>query len=289
MPSNKYLTVSIVIPVYNDAERLAACLQSIAQLNSPPEEVIVVDNNSSDDSVAVALSFPGVKVAHEDRQGVVYARDAGFDQAQNDLIARIDADTVLPPDWLDKVKRLFAERPDISAVSGSVDYYDFAFRDIANFLDKYSRRYLAWSLERVMFLFGANMAMRRSAWLDVRDCLCYYKGMHEDLDLGIHLQEFGHKIIYDPSLVAGLSARRLNSGSADFMRYTLVSPRTYALHKLSQRRYMYVVILMVWSLYLPARLAQRSFDPRLKRMSLRLLFFNKLQSRIDPTANVADL
>jgi glycosyltransferase involved in cell wall biosynthesis len=46
--------VSIVIPVYNEAPRLGACLEAIALQTAAPYEVIVVDNNSSDGTREVA-------------------------------------------------------------------------------------------------------------------------------------------------------------------------------------------------------------------------------------------
>ena len=86
-------SLSIVIPVYNEASRLAACLQSIADQSEAPEDVIVIDNNSTDNSLSIAQQFPFVRVIHEKRQGIVYARNAGFDAVQADIIARIDADS----------------------------------------------------------------------------------------------------------------------------------------------------------------------------------------------------
>src|SRR5687767_9222428 len=109
------MKVSIVIPVYNEADRLAACLQAISRQKVMPLEVIVVDNNSTDKTRTVALSFPFVKLVAEKRQGVVYARDTGFNLAEGDIIGRIDADTILPPAWTDQVINIFNDLK-ISAV-----------------------------------------------------------------------------------------------------------------------------------------------------------------------------
>ena len=103
------MKISIVIPVYNEAEHLADCLNSIARQTTAPHEVIVVDNNSSDSSLAVALSFDFVSVITEPRQGVVHARNTGFNAAKGDLIGRIDADTVLPADWVAKALQIMQE------------------------------------------------------------------------------------------------------------------------------------------------------------------------------------
>jgi glycosyltransferase involved in cell wall biosynthesis len=98
----KALTVSIVIPVYNEQHHLKACLDSITEQSILPNEVIVVDNNSTDESINIARSYPFVRVVKELQQGVMWGRNAGFDAAKYDLIGRIDADTQLPDDWINK-------------------------------------------------------------------------------------------------------------------------------------------------------------------------------------------
>ncbi|HEX7964030.1 MAG TPA: glycosyltransferase family A protein, partial [Candidatus Saccharimonadales bacterium] len=96
----KRQSVSIVIPAYNEERHLAACLEAIRAQSEPPLEVVVVDNNSTDRTAEIARRYPFVRVVHEERQGIVFARGAGFDAARGDIIARIDADIVLPAGWI---------------------------------------------------------------------------------------------------------------------------------------------------------------------------------------------
>ncbi len=284
----KNLKISIVIPVYNEGDSLAACLNAIEKLNTLPDEIIVVDNNSTDHSQIVARSHDGVTLISEKKQGVVHARTRGFNVAKGDIIARIDADTVLPPDWIDKIYDIFARDKSTVAVSGRADYYDFILKDIANEIDRWSRNYLASRFDNRIFLHGANMAIRKSAWNKVRKTLCPCDGLHEDLDLAIHLQEQGLKVIYDENLIAGNSPRRIANGLRQFADYCLASPRTYKAHSISSRRYMYVIIFVVMLLYPIGHLAYASFDPKLGNFSLRYLFRSKLKrSRTSPTINVA--
>src|SRR4051812_24373156 len=110
------MKTSIVIPVYNEAERLAACLRSIANQAVTPDEVIVVNNNSNDGTAAIARSFDFVRLLSEPRQGVVHARNRGFNAAHGDIIGRIDADTLLPRNWVSQVQSIFND-PTVDAVS----------------------------------------------------------------------------------------------------------------------------------------------------------------------------
>lgn len=279
------MNISIVIPVYNEAERLGACLAAIDAQTVPAHEVVVVNNNSTDGTADVARQFPFVTLTHEPRQGVIHARTAGFNATTGDIIARIDADTLLPPEWTAEVHEIMSDRT-ISAVSGAPHYHDFALPNLANAIDHYWRQRLADKLVDTNFLYGANMAMRRDAWLAVRGHLCTEADIHEDFDLAIHLQERGYLVTYEASLIAGISSRRINTGFGPFLRYTLVSPRTYALHQLSSRRHMYPALMISWLCHLPGRVLYKAYDPQTARFSWAQ-FLMASTSRVDPTSHVA--
>ena len=284
----KSLSISIVIPVYNDEQSLLSCLNAINKLKVKPKEVIVVDNNSSDNSAAIAAGFSFVKIVQEPLQGVVHARSRGFNEASGDIIARIDADTIIYPDWLSHIKARFLRDENLSAISGPPEYYDFGLEKLANFIDRGLRRFLAHNMAEHLFLYGSNMAIRRSAWLSVKEQLCLQAGIHEDLDLAIHLQLIGLKIAYDDEMIAGASIRRMGSGFLNYVRYSLVGPRSYAVHGLSYQKYLYPVVVLCWLFYLPGHLIFLGYDQARGRLSLRTYLANRQREvRVDPTTNVA--
>lgn len=281
------MKISIVIPVYNEAAQLGACLKAIAAQTAKPHEVIVVDNNSNDGSTAVAAGFDFVTVLSEARQGVVHARTLGFNAASGDIIARIDADSLLPPDWVASARKVFADRS-VDAVSGVAEYYNVAAAPFFNAIDLFFRRRLEKQLKDRVYLWGANMALRREAWQRVRPALCQEGGLHEDFDIAIHLQELGGRVTFDERLRAKVSSRRIDVGYLSFMRYVWVSPQTYARHGIRERHHMYPLVLICAIGYLPARLLHRGYDPVLERFSWsRLLAPASAIPRVDPTANVA--
>ena len=96
---SKPLTLSIIIPVYNEEHRLRACLDAISNLELTPDQTIVVDNNSTDASAKIAESYDFVKVIKENKQGLIFARNRGFNSAKGDILARIDADSIVHTDW----------------------------------------------------------------------------------------------------------------------------------------------------------------------------------------------
>lgn len=94
--------VSVVIPVRDDAGHLDRCLRALAVQTSPPWEVVVVDNGSTDDTPAVARAH-GARVVPQPRVGIPVAAATGYDAARGEVIARLDADSVPPPDWVARV------------------------------------------------------------------------------------------------------------------------------------------------------------------------------------------
>lgn len=111
--------VSVVVPVLDDAARLAACLDALhRQVDAPELEVVVVDNGSTDTSVAVARAHPlAPVVVVEPRRGSYAARNAGLAVATGSLVAFTDADCVPAPDWS---SRGAASLVDAAVVGGHV-------------------------------------------------------------------------------------------------------------------------------------------------------------------------
>jgi glycosyltransferase involved in cell wall biosynthesis len=226
---NKKLTLSIVIPVYNEEDHIKACLDSIAKQVEFPEQVIVVDNNSTDRTAVIAASYSFVTVINEKKQGVLAARTKGFNLAKSDIIGRIDADTILPANWVKTIKQSL-QNTGVAAVTGPVNYYDMPFPSTNYRFDHFMRSSIYnWS-PKSPFLFGSNMAIKRTAWKQTQPHVCADNYMHEDLDLAIHLDKAGHKILYDKKLLAGASGRRYNDKFSRFYIYLSMYRQTYLRH-----------------------------------------------------------
>jgi glycosyltransferase involved in cell wall biosynthesis len=264
-------SVSIVIPVYNEAEQLAACLRAIEAQTVAPLEVIVVDNNSTDGSAAIAAGFPFVRVLSELRQGVVYARNRGFNAAHGEIIGRIDADSLIAANWVETLTKLFTDES-LSLVTGKMHYYGLALSGLVDAVDLRIRRRMARLLGREVAAQGANMAVRRSAWRNVQNHLCFAGGLHEDYDLAIHLAERGELVRFDERLEVAISFRQADSPWRAFCVYAWLSPKTYGLHKLKSRRHMYPIVALVIICYPLLRTLHRGYDPATERFSWRQLF-----------------
>jgi hypothetical protein len=86
--------------------------------------------------------------------------------------------------------------------------------------------------------------------------------MHEDLDLAVHLALKGLKIGYVSAMVAGISARRMDSEPRDFLFYARRFERTYAAHGIRDPRLLTPMIVFL-GLY-PTLHAERWISGRAK-------------------------
>jgi len=281
--AQKHIRVSLVIPAYNEEHHIKACLDCIASQSVKPYEVILVDNNSTDHTVEIAARYPFVRVLKENHQGIVFARNSGFDAARGDVIGRIDVETHIPEDWIQRVQDIFTDS-DVDAVSGSLTFHDVPFRHFFARIDLFFRCYLARSLarHRQLFLYGGNMAIRKKAWESVRSKLCHDLRNHEDLDLSAHMAGGVYNVIFDKYLSAAVSARRVDNDPHTYYVYVVANSRTYLRHSLRGRFYMYPVEWLVVIFYMPLRLLYRSYDPSTQRFSIRLLMVQPYEPRISP-------
>lgn len=225
------LTLSFIIPVYNEESHLQACLESIASQSVMPDEVIVVDNNSTDNTAKIAKSFPFVTLIHEKEQGLIPARNKGFKAAKSDILARLDADSILNKDWVVTAKKAF-EDESIDAITGpALTFIDPHFPNLQSTF--WSKVYLWHSkaVFRFQILWGPNMALRRTAWLGIEDELCTKDhAVHEDQDISVVLTAHNKKLVLVNELVMKTDGRRL-AYLPKALEYQKRKKETFALHK----------------------------------------------------------
>jgi glycosyltransferase involved in cell wall biosynthesis len=254
MKQNKDLRVSVVIPAHNEQDYLVACLDSLQKQTVACYEIIVVDNASTDRTADIARSFPNVTVISEKRLGVLHARTTGFNHANGDIIARSDADCHIDADWVERIQQHFALHHETAAITGPFAYYDLPAQNICKKLENTMRTKLYQHADHPCFLAGANMALRREVWQEVRTILCQSETLHEDLDIAIHLNELNHGITFDSKLNVMTSARRLNTRTKDFYTYMKMYEHTYNMHNIHSPT-LKVPLIAYFSLYPIARTA----------------------------------
>ncbi|MBQ8366951.1 MAG: glycosyltransferase family 2 protein [Alistipes sp.] len=122
------IRISLVIATYNRAEQLLATLRSVVEQSLAPEawECVVVDNNSTDATrervVALCAEHPTLNIRYifEPEQGLSAARNAGIGAAGGDIIAFVDDDERIVPDFLSAYIDLFDAMPEAMAAGGRI-------------------------------------------------------------------------------------------------------------------------------------------------------------------------
>lgn len=230
-------TVSVVIPACNEERLLPRCLRALLAQTDLPDEIIVVDNNCTDDSARVASEFPLVRVITEARPGVTYARTAGFDAARCDVIARIDADTVVRADWIAQIRADFAD-PALDGQGGGAAIAELSPGERFWFAWWY-RGFRLWHERSIgvrPMLYGFNSALRRRAWLLARELVMLGdEEVSEDVDVTIALLRTGHTLRYEPRM--RVRARLFRSVDREKLtRYYETDSKTLTRHGFGNRR-----------------------------------------------------
>ena len=117
--------VSVIIPVFNDCDRLELCLSALEQQTYPKElyEVVVVNNNSDEDIERVTGQFNQVVTVFESRRGSYAARNKGISIAKGKILAFTDADCIPVKTWLETgIKHLFSV-PNCGLVAGHIQFF----------------------------------------------------------------------------------------------------------------------------------------------------------------------
>lgn len=123
--------VSVIIPVYNDYDRLKKCLEILDAQTYPKQsyEVIVVDNNSTDDISSLVQHFEQTKYEFEPVPGSYSARNKGLAIAKGEILGFTDSDCVPAANWIEKGVANILKYPDCGLVAGRIN---FSFQNPTN-------------------------------------------------------------------------------------------------------------------------------------------------------------
>lgn len=117
--------ISIIIPVYNDAERLSLCLSALEcqTYSSDQYEVIVVDNGSDEPLDELVSQFNQARLTQESRKGSYAARNHGLTLAHGPLIGFTDSDCIPSKKWLQEGVKYLLDTPKCGIVGGQINIF----------------------------------------------------------------------------------------------------------------------------------------------------------------------
>ena len=208
------MTISVVIPAYNEENFLPATLKSIQNLSRKPDEVIIIDGGSTDKTAKIGKSY-NAKVFTVEHRGIGYARQKGLENATCDIVTYTDADTVVPKDWLTKIEKSLS-MPGVSAVYSGYNVTDawlvywFYINYICPFIFYFSH------ILGIPVGGGQNIAFWRKKGIESGGFPTDFKSV-EDFEMLKRLKTVG-KVIYRTDNFVTSSGRRGNEGFSMIVR-----------------------------------------------------------------------
>jgi hypothetical protein len=205
---------AVVVPNWDGLEWLPGCLDSLAAQTLAPSEVVVVDNGSTDGSLELlAGRGDDVRVLELGRNtGFAFAANRGVEAVDADLVALVNTDVVLEPDWLERMSRALAEHPRAASAACKMvdlrephvlyDAGDFLRRDGAcEQRGRFERDRGRFDAPGDAFSACAGAALyRRDAFLAAGGFDERFFAYLEDVDLGLRLRLAGWGCRYEPAV-----------------------------------------------------------------------------------------
>jgi glycosyltransferase involved in cell wall biosynthesis len=218
--SRQRLGVSVVICCHNSETLLPATVLRLKNQHASDVswEVLVIDNASTDKTALVARECWGddwpapMRIIHEPRLGLCYARERAFEEAQYEIVSFVDDDNWVTPEWVCTVSECMSADSKLGAI-GSLNT---AVADVPfpEWFSRYCHYYAAWAYrEPATFptwaLSGAGMSIRKSTWQNLRrdgfrlsltGRLGNRLSSCEDVEIGCAIQLASWKIRVEPRL-----------------------------------------------------------------------------------------
>jgi cellulose synthase/poly-beta-1,6-N-acetylglucosamine synthase-like glycosyltransferase len=194
--------LSFIVPFHRGVAMLERCLAGLAPLPTGAELFIAADG-AMEDCHRLANDYGAQVIDIDGPVGPAAARNQAAARATGDVLVFVDADVVPSRPAIDRLERIFTERPGIAAAFGAYDEHpaDAGFTSQFKNLSHCFVNKTAASKARTFWAgFGA---VRRQAFLDVGGFdERFRRPAVEDIDLGYRLSERGHQILLDASLSA---------------------------------------------------------------------------------------
>jgi GT2 family glycosyltransferase len=188
--------IAVIIPHYNDVDRLELCLTELMRNDTDGVEILVVDNNSTTPPDRLHAAFPDVRFLSESEKGAGPARNRGVQESSAPVLAFIDADCVPDHDWL-SVAHQVAPRADL--IGGRVDVFDETLppRSGTEAFEKVFAFDFKTYIEVKGFSGSGNLITTRAVFEDVGP---FRTVVSEDSDWSFRATAKGYRLIYEDTL-----------------------------------------------------------------------------------------
>jgi len=175
IPQAPQTPLIVLFATHNGEHVLARTLNGYCQLEPPPTDwkLVIVDNGSTDASLDIIQSFSGrlpIQILQESRPGKNRALNRGLAGSDARLLVITDDDAVPLPAFLRAWAKFLDDKPDRELLGGSISPIfekpppAWILQDAPQFIMLFGARDLPEGPVTSDEIFGANMAVRRSAF-----------------------------------------------------------------------------------------------------------------------------
>ena len=181
---------SLIVPVYNVAQYLRRCLDSLARQDYANYEVICINDGSTDESPSILAEYaaaPHFTIIHQENRGLGGARNTGLSHASGQYIWCIDSDDWIATDALSRIYTAIKSREQTGVVMIDMTktYEDGSKNNLSairSFLP--GEELTCWSLTRHLLLYeGLYAAQARIFRADIIKGFRFSDGFYEDIPL----------------------------------------------------------------------------------------------------------
>ncbi len=182
MPNNGSTTLAVIVPATDCPSTLARCVDALEASSEPPDELVVV------------AEPPGA--------GPAAARNAGVEATASDVVVFVDADVVVHPDALARLREAFATDPGLAAAFGAYDDAPEAPGAVSRFRNLLHHNVHTNSAGPAETFWAGLGAIRRERFVAAGgfDADRFVVPAVEDIDLGMRVRAAGGRIVLDPSI-----------------------------------------------------------------------------------------
>jgi len=221
--------VSIIIPTYNRSDVFKRCLEHIEKLNYQPYEVIIVDASSNNETRRMIAEYNKIKYIKIDssKRQQCRQRNIGIQKAKGEIVAFLDDDSLVYPDWLDEIVSAYSFSDNVGGVGGRALRGEHIYWDGKTPIGRIKNDgFLTEGFDgdpggiiEVDHLIGCNMSYRK----DVLDKIGniderFGYGGRWETELAIRVKKAGYKILYNPKAVVN----HLGAAREGVKRFSLI-------------------------------------------------------------------
>jgi glycosyltransferase involved in cell wall biosynthesis len=197
--------ISVIVPTYNEEASITTCLKSLCDqtLARDEYEIIVVDGNSSDHTRELAKQYAD-QVFIQTSKKVGGARNDGVMRAKGEIVATTDADCIIPPNWIEIIKRDF-EKKNCVQLYGTVYPIENGIKSMMSLILANTLSRLGYYSRLFYYTLGCNTAFDKEAFIKAGMYRCIDAG--DDVEIALRMKKLG-KVNFDSHMRVGFSMRR---------------------------------------------------------------------------------